>query len=50
PLVYIHWFKPLRQLDNAVGMFCVSRLTRHHQPNAAVIPADRLVQICHPIP
>lgn len=50
PLVYLHWFKPLRQVDDVTGMFRINRSTRRHQPNSTVVPVDRLIQVCHLIP
>jgi hypothetical protein len=31
-------------------MFKLSRSTRHHRPNAAVICANQIVQTCHLLP
>ena len=50
PLAYIHWFKPLQSYDNNVKMFRVSCSTRHHHPNAEVIPVHQIVQHYHLIP
>lgn len=50
PLAYIQWFTPMRQIDHTVGMFRISRSTRHRQPHAAVIPVDQIVQVCHLVP
>lgn len=50
PLVYLHWFKPLRAFDANVNMFYFGRSTRNHVPNAAVVPITDLVQPCHLIP
>jgi hypothetical protein len=50
PLAYVHWFKPFQAWDPQLGMFKLSRSTRHHRPNAAVICANQIVQTCHLIP
>ena len=50
PLAYVHWFTPFRAWDPQLGMFKLSRSTRHHCPNAAVICANQIVQTCHLIP
>jgi hypothetical protein len=47
PLVYVHWFKPMRTYDNNINMFHLSRSTRWQLPNAEVILVDRIVQQCH---
>ena len=50
PLAYVHWFTPFRAWDPQLGMFKLSRSTRHHHLNAAVICANQIVQTCHLIP
>ena len=50
PLAYIHWFKPFQAWDPQLGMFKLSRSTRHHCLNAAIICANQIVQTCHLIP
>lgn len=50
PLLYIHWFRPLQTFDNDLRTFRLVRLSRQHQPNAAVLPADLLLHPCHLIP
>ncbi|KIM79543.1 hypothetical protein PILCRDRAFT_23050, partial [Piloderma croceum F 1598] len=31
PLAYVHWFKPFQAWDPQLGMFKLSRSTRHHR-------------------
>ncbi|KAF8548754.1 hypothetical protein OG21DRAFT_1393316, partial [Imleria badia] len=50
PLAYVHWFKPLNNLDHNVKMFRISRSSRNRLPNTAVVPITHLVQPCHLIP
>ncbi|KAF9245631.1 Zn-finger domain-containing protein [Melanogaster broomeanus] len=50
PLAYVEWFTPFRGLDPIVGMYQVSRSTRHHHRNAAVVHVDEIVRPCHLIP
>lgn len=45
PLAYIHWFKPFQAWDPQLGMFKLSRSTRHHHLNAAVICANQIVHL-----
>lgn len=50
PLAYVHWFKPLRALDDNINMFHFSRSTRNHVPNGAVVPVTDIIQPCHLVP
>jgi hypothetical protein len=47
PLVYVEWFTPLGRPETLTGMHVVSRSTRFHRRNAAIISADRIVRSCH---
>jgi hypothetical protein len=47
PLAYIEWFTPLGRPDALTGMYVISRSTRSHRRNAAVISADRIIRSCH---
>ncbi|KAF8835263.1 hypothetical protein BDN67DRAFT_875196, partial [Paxillus ammoniavirescens] len=49
-LAYIEWFTLLQGLDPIVGMYQVSRSTRHHCHNAAIVHVDKIVCPCHLIP
>ncbi|KAI9459004.1 hypothetical protein HD554DRAFT_2207041 [Boletus coccyginus] len=50
PLIYVHWFKPMRMYDNHFNMFHLSRSTRQWIPNTEVILVDQIVQQYHLIP
>lgn len=50
PLVYVHWFKPLRDPIDSLGMFQVSFSSHNHQQRASVIPLTDVQQSCHLIP
>ncbi|KAF9237171.1 hypothetical protein BU15DRAFT_49017 [Melanogaster broomeanus] len=50
PLAYIHWFRPLQSFDDPTKMFCLTRSSRQHGPNAEVISVDRILHPCHIIP
>ena len=50
PLAYVHWFKPFRAWDTQLGMFKLSRSTRQHRPNAAIICINQIIQTCHLLP
>lgn len=47
PLVYVEWFTPLGRPDTLTGMHIITRSTRFHRRNAAVISAARIVRSCH---
>ncbi|KAG6810015.1 hypothetical protein H0H92_013701 [Tricholoma furcatifolium] len=47
PLAYVEWFTPLGQPHAVTGLYTVSRSTRHHSRNAAVIPVSKIVRGCH---
>ncbi|KIN96960.1 hypothetical protein M404DRAFT_161760, partial [Pisolithus tinctorius Marx 270] len=47
PLIYVEWFTALHHHDPASGLYIVTRSTRHHHPNVAIISADRIVHVCH---
>ncbi|KIK82284.1 hypothetical protein PAXRUDRAFT_154075, partial [Paxillus rubicundulus Ve08.2h10] len=50
PLAYAEWFTPLTGLDRVIGMHQISRSTRHHRYNAAIVHVDEIVRPCHLIP
>jgi hypothetical protein len=50
PLAYVHWFTPIHVWDDTVGMYRMGRSTRNHNPHAAIISVDRLLQGCHLLP
>ncbi|KII88252.1 hypothetical protein PLICRDRAFT_111519 [Plicaturopsis crispa FD-325 SS-3] len=50
PLVYVHWFRPLRTLDRQTGMYRFEWSTRNRQQRAEIVSADRILQGCHVIP
>ncbi|KAG1764390.1 hypothetical protein EV702DRAFT_1154115 [Suillus placidus] len=50
PLMYIHWFRPLQSFDENLQSFRLTRSSRQHQPNAAVLPVDRLLRPVHLTP
>ncbi|KAG6808947.1 hypothetical protein H0H92_002281 [Tricholoma furcatifolium] len=47
PLVYVHWFKPLRKYDTDLGMFQTSFSSQNHQRRASIIPASHILRSCH---
>ncbi|KAF8868444.1 hypothetical protein BD779DRAFT_1460797 [Infundibulicybe gibba] len=47
PLIYVEWFTPLGIPDPLTGMYIISRSTRYHRPNSAIISAHRIVRACH---
>jgi hypothetical protein len=47
PLAYVEWFTPLGRPETLTGMHVVSRSTRFHRRNAAIISADKIVRSCH---
>ncbi|KAG6807681.1 hypothetical protein H0H92_006720 [Tricholoma furcatifolium] len=47
PLAYVEWFTPLGQPHAVTGLYTVSRSTRQHRRNAAVIPVSKIVRGCH---
>jgi len=47
PLAYIKWFTPLNTMDELTGMYIVSRSTRHHRRNAAIVPVEQIARSCH---
>jgi hypothetical protein len=50
PLAYVHWYRPLTQLDPATTMYQVLPSTRQGRPNSEVISVDRILQACHLAP
>jgi hypothetical protein len=50
PLVYVHWFKPLREPVDGLGMLQVSFSSHNHRQRASVIPLTDVQQSCHLIP
>ncbi|KAG1760002.1 hypothetical protein EDD22DRAFT_1044069 [Suillus occidentalis] len=50
PLVYIHWFRPLQTFDENLQSFRLTKSSRQHQPNAAVLPVDRVLRPVHLAP
>ena len=47
PLAYIEWFMPLRDLEPTIGMYKISRSTRHHRRNPAVVSVSDIMEDCH---
>jgi len=47
PLAYIEWYTSFQRVDPTTGMYVVSRSTRNHRPNAAVVSVDRIHRYCH---
>ncbi|KII86050.1 hypothetical protein PLICRDRAFT_115311, partial [Plicaturopsis crispa FD-325 SS-3] len=50
PLVYVHWFRPLRSLDQQTGMYRFEWSTRNRRQRAEIISANRILQGCHVAP
>jgi hypothetical protein len=50
PLLYVHWFKPLRNPIADLEMYNISFSSHLHQTRASVIPASDLIASCHLIP
>ncbi len=50
PLIYVHWFCPLRQPDPVAGLPPTSHSLRQSRQNAAVVLLNHLVRSCHLIP
>jgi len=50
PLVYVHWFKPLREPVDGLGMLQVSFSSHNRRQRASVIPLTDVQQSCHLIP
>ncbi|KAJ7758140.1 hypothetical protein DFH07DRAFT_903576 [Mycena maculata] len=50
PLVYVDWFKPLREPVTGIGMHQVSLSSRNHHQNSSIISASDIVRSCHLIP
>jgi len=49
-LEYVHWFTPINVWDDAIGMYHMSWSTCNHQPHAAVVSVDHILQDCHLLP
>ena len=47
PLLYIHWFKPLRTSVPDLEMYNISFASRNHCSHASIVPALHIVQTCH---
>jgi hypothetical protein len=47
PLAYIEWFTPLRDPEPIIGMYKISRSTRNHRRNAAVVSVGDIMEDCH---
>jgi hypothetical protein len=50
PLAYVEWFTPLGVRDKDIGMYSISRSTRHHRRRASIIPINQIQRTCHLIP
>jgi hypothetical protein len=50
PLAYVHWYRPLTNLDPATRMYRVTPSTCNNLPNSEVISVDMLWQSCLLIP
>ncbi|XP_006463153.1 hypothetical protein AGABI2DRAFT_152410 [Agaricus bisporus var. bisporus H97] len=50
PLLYVHWFKPLRDPVPDLGMYLVSFSSQNLQKRASIIPATNVISSCHLIP
>ncbi|KAI0074540.1 hypothetical protein K474DRAFT_1765568 [Panus rudis PR-1116 ss-1] len=49
-LAYVEWYTPFARVDDATGMYYVSRSTRNKQPNASIINIENIMGPCHLIP
>ena len=47
PLAYIEWFTPLRDPEPTTGMYKISRSTRNHRRNTAVVSVSDIMEDCH---
>jgi hypothetical protein len=47
PLAYVEWFTPLGHPDNLTGMHIITRSTKLHRRNVAIISVERIVRSCH---
>ena len=47
PLAYIEWFTPLRDPEPIIGVYRISRSTRNHRRNAAVVSVGDIMEDCH---
>jgi hypothetical protein len=50
PLLYVHWFKPLRPAVEPLGMHHVSFSSHNHRQRASIIPASHVIRSVHLIP
>ncbi|KAF8057386.1 hypothetical protein FPV67DRAFT_1724001, partial [Lyophyllum atratum] len=50
PLLYVHWFKPLRTFEKNLGMYQTSFSSQNHRQRASIIKASQLFSSCHLIP
>lgn len=50
PLVYVHWFKELRDPVEGIEMCLTSLSSRNRRPRASIIPLADILQTCHLIP
>ncbi|KAI0071225.1 hypothetical protein K474DRAFT_1566782, partial [Panus rudis PR-1116 ss-1] len=50
PLAYVEWYTPFTRIDDATGMYYVSRSTRNRLPNASIVDIKDLIAPCHLIP
>ena len=49
-LAYIEWFNPLQSVDQATGMYQISRSMRAGERLTTVVFLDDIVESCHLIP
>ncbi|KAI0070312.1 hypothetical protein K474DRAFT_1743277 [Panus rudis PR-1116 ss-1] len=49
-LAYVEWYTPFTRVDDATGMYYVSRSTRNKQPNVSIVNIEDIVGPCHLIP
>ncbi|KAI0070403.1 hypothetical protein K474DRAFT_1741360 [Panus rudis PR-1116 ss-1] len=49
-LAYVEWYTPFTRVDDATGMYYVSRSTRNKQLNASIVNIEDIVGPCHLIP
>ncbi|KAJ8075193.1 hypothetical protein PM082_019521 [Marasmius tenuissimus] len=50
PLVYIHWFTPLRKIDEDTQMFRIERSSKNKVRSSSIIPITQVARSCHLIP
>ena len=50
PLVYVHWFKALREPVEGIGMCITSLSSRNRRQRASIVLLSDILQTCHLIP